>query len=561
MSQLPQLYQKKILPVSFITPLADVHVYEKDEAKFELEISREPKSFRWMKGSQELSNDDKFELLVEERRHTLIVKSARYEDEGARCNSWPSPRTPAPVEASVVTVFLITTIPKGDGQKLPRPSVQSGADRLLPRPSSPNEAERDVGETPPLDLVTEKNYTFFLCVYAQSEPPVEFTKPLEDQTVEEEATATLECEVSRENAEVRWFRDGQEIRKTKKYEMIIDGRKRALLIHDCTMDDSRTYTCDTKDFKTSSFTLVLIFPELAAEFISRPQSQEVVEGEKAEFTCSVSKETYDVKWLRDNKELEAGDKYQMVSDGKRRTLVIKDCELKDEGAYVVMIGATRASADLTVHGKPRPQTFRLGEVMENRKAGWKCFPASRKIAQSHTLTVKDCTLADEGEYTAVATENKSTAELIISELAGKSSDCTHRPEKLHHLCHGGEKIVVHAGGTIRIIAYVSGKPAPQITWFRDNAEVPKEAKVETTGISNSLVIKNCRRQHQGIYTLSAKNEAGERKKAVIVEVLGVPDAPKQPTVKEVYHDSALVSWEPPADGGKPITESKEAEGF
>lgn len=33
----------------------------------------------------------------------------------------------------------------------------------------------------------------------------------------------------------------------------------------------------------------------------------------------------------------------------------------------------------------------------------------------------------------------------------------------------------------------------------------------------------------------------------------MPDAPKQPTVKEVYHDSALISWEPPADGGKPIT--------
>lgn len=86
-----------------------------------------------------------------------------------------------------------------------------------------------------------------------SEPPVEFTKPLQDQTVEEEATATLECEVSRENAEVQWFRDGQEIRKTKKYEMIIDGCKRALLIHDCTLDDSKTYTCDAKDFKTSCF--------------------------------------------------------------------------------------------------------------------------------------------------------------------------------------------------------------------------------------------------------------------------------------------------------------------
>lgn len=78
-----------------------------------------------------------------------------------------------------------------------------------------------------------------------------------------------------------------------------------------------------------------------------------MEGEKAEFTCSVSKETYEVKWLKDDKELEAGDKYQMVSDGKRRTLVIKNCEPKDEGGYVVKIGPTKASADLTVLGKPR----------------------------------------------------------------------------------------------------------------------------------------------------------------------------------------------------------------
>lgn len=33
----------------------------------------------------------------------------------------------------------------------------------------------------------------------------------------------------------------------------------------------------------------------------------------------------------------------------------------------------------------------------------------------HTLTIKDCTLSDEGEYTAVAGDSKSTAELVISE--------------------------------------------------------------------------------------------------------------------------------------------------
>ncbi|KAF7659757.1 hypothetical protein LDENG_00293790, partial [Lucifuga dentata] len=118
-----------------------------------------------------------------------------------------------------------------------------------------------------------------------------------------------------------------------------------------------------------------------------------------------------------------------------------------------------------------------------------------------------------------------------------------------------EKIVVHAGATIRIIAYVSGKPAPQITWCRDDGEVPKEAAVEKTGISNSLVIKNCKRQHQGIYTLSAKNKGGERKKAVIVEVLDVPGPVGLPfTGENLTNDSCRLTWySPEDDGGSAIT--------
>lgn len=98
---------------------------------------------------------------------------------------------------------------------------------------------------------SRSNIIHLIC--SSTEPAVEFTKPLEDQTVEEEATATMECEVSRENAEVRWLREGQEIRKTKKYDMVAEGRIRKLIIKDCTPDDAKMYTCDAKEFKTSAF--------------------------------------------------------------------------------------------------------------------------------------------------------------------------------------------------------------------------------------------------------------------------------------------------------------------
>lgn len=83
-----------------------------------------------------------------------------------------------------------------------------------------------------------------------------------------------------------------------------------------------------------------------------------------------------------------------------------------------------------------------------------------------------------------------------------------------------ERMVVHAGGVIRIIAYVSGQPTPEVIWSRDGSALPLEAKVETTAISSALIIKPCSRKHLGVYTLTAKNVGGEKKKTVTVEVLG-----------------------------------------
>lgn len=69
------------LPLNFLTPLSDVQVYEKDEARFELEVSRTPKSFRWLKGSQELMSDEKYEMIQEGKTYILLIRSAAYEDE------------------------------------------------------------------------------------------------------------------------------------------------------------------------------------------------------------------------------------------------------------------------------------------------------------------------------------------------------------------------------------------------------------------------------------------------------------------------------------------------
>lgn len=56
-------------------------VFEKDEAKFECEVSREPKTFRWLKGTQEITPDERFEIISDGTKHALIIKSVVFDDE------------------------------------------------------------------------------------------------------------------------------------------------------------------------------------------------------------------------------------------------------------------------------------------------------------------------------------------------------------------------------------------------------------------------------------------------------------------------------------------------
>lgn len=69
------------LPLNFLAALSDVQVYEKDEARFEVELSRPPKSFRWLKGAQELQSDDKYEMIQEGNIFVLSIRSSAYDDE------------------------------------------------------------------------------------------------------------------------------------------------------------------------------------------------------------------------------------------------------------------------------------------------------------------------------------------------------------------------------------------------------------------------------------------------------------------------------------------------
>lgn len=80
-------------------------MYEKDEARFEVELSRPPKSFRWLKGSQELQSDDKYEMIQEGNMYVLSIQSAAYDDEAKYMLEAEDKRTAGKLVIQGNTVF------------------------------------------------------------------------------------------------------------------------------------------------------------------------------------------------------------------------------------------------------------------------------------------------------------------------------------------------------------------------------------------------------------------------------------------------------------------------
>lgn len=78
-----------------------------------------------------------------------------------------------------------------------------------------------------------------------------FQKKLDNETcvVQAGENIVLTAELTAENGSVKWFRDGVELKDSKKYEMRKDGFSRSLVVKATETKDSGSYSCQTTDDK------------------------------------------------------------------------------------------------------------------------------------------------------------------------------------------------------------------------------------------------------------------------------------------------------------------------
>merc|ERR1712088_1024359 len=119
------------------------------------------------------------------------------------------------------------------------------------------------------------------------------------------------------------------------------------------MADAGEWTCKidgefAKEGKDTT-SCKLEMEEFQHAFTSQLQGKNVVEGETATFEIGVEEDDAPAKWYKDGVEIVPdGKRIQIVSEGKKRKLIIKDCKIDDTAGITVKVPGDESSAPLNV---------------------------------------------------------------------------------------------------------------------------------------------------------------------------------------------------------------------
>ncbi|XP_072301521.1 myosin-binding protein C, fast-type-like [Eucyclogobius newberryi] len=394
---------------------------------------------------------------------------------------------------------------------------------------------------------------------------------------------TMSVEVADGNANVRWLKNGQEIKPSAKYVMESVGNVRTLTINKCNLSDDAAYECVVDEEK--SFTELFV-KEPPVTITKLLDDVHTVVSEKVEFEVEVSEEGANVKWMKGGEELNketAGSKYRFKKDGKRHILVINEATLEDIGTYHAITNGGESKAELEVEDaelqvlqsiadltvKSAEQAVFKCEVSDEKvtgkwfKDGVEVQPGDRvkisHIGRMHKLTINDVKQGDAGDYTFVPDGHALSLSAKLNFLEIKIDYKPRQdPPKIHLDTGSGNKngITVVAGNKLRLDVEVSGEPAPTVIWKRGDEEVAQSegrVHVEMTKGLCSFVIESAERSDEGPYSITVSNPAGEDHTELLVKVVDVPEPPENVRCSSVGEDSAVITWDaPPYDGGIPL---------
>ncbi|XP_047198784.1 obscurin isoform X7 [Hippoglossus stenolepis] len=267
------------------------------------------------------------------------------------------------------------------------------------------------------------------------ELPVQIVRPLRVKIAMYRHRGLLECQVSRPNAQVRWYKNRKELLSSKKYQLISQDVYRQLTIDDICSSDEDTYTCDAGDDTTSCQLLV---EEQAIRIVRGMSSVEVMEPKPALFQAETSlKSGRPPRWTLNGEVLEPCAAVNIDRDGTVHSLCLTSTDSSMSGPVVFVAGKSRSNAQLTVTERPLQVVHHLDDakVKENSSVTLSCqFAPSPRVVRwfkgrtalktsnkysmkrdgkRAELTIHGLTGMDGGQYRCMAGGSQSTAHVTV----------------------------------------------------------------------------------------------------------------------------------------------------
>ncbi|XP_066179005.1 obscurin-like protein 1 isoform X1 [Sylvia atricapilla] len=441
--------------VLFVQKLQDVVAEEQGDVCLEVEVSHEAAEVQWLKQGILLQPSSKYLLQESGCRRTLTICCLSPADRGTyRCESLHD-RTQAklhvePRKVSIQTPLVdVETFEKETATfhlELSHPGVTGvwTRDGIRVKPSNTCRiSATGCGHSLTLErlaLEDSGTVTFTADTLRCSahlrvrEPPVTMVRVPRDLGVPETGVASFECELSRPNAEVKWFKDGQELRPGPNCRIYSAGRRRILQLNHCELTDTGSYTCDAGDCQASA---MLHVQERQVHIVQELQDVQVREGDNAVFTCEVSHGDVKGEWFRDGEKIKVSSTVKIRQEGTRHFLLFCGVCPEDKGLIRFTARTVTSEASLQVEALPIRivKPLRDKTVLARHKATLECTVSHARghvrwlrgdteifAGDKYEICNLDCyrTLIihrvgpeDEDSYTCDAFDDRSTARLLV----------------------------------------------------------------------------------------------------------------------------------------------------
>ncbi|XP_019735716.1 obscurin isoform X2 [Hippocampus comes] len=365
-----------------------------------------------------------------------------------------------------------------------------------------------------------------------------FTSLLSDCTAKIGQTVKLSCQVTGSPQPViTWLKDGLALEDDPRHIITADRSGTCILILDSlTAEDSGQYVCYATSSMGSTGTLATVVVQAPPRFISRLESTCLIKSEDLHFTCStLTTPVPRIRWMKDGKELSDTQKYSVSNDRRSGILSLTvvsateadiglyECELSNEfgcvkckaGLCPSYVAPNESESDQTHDLPPKDEDsegwssafvkkwlqtdFTPSSIAEGT------FPPIHEQAEGGIAEVPQPACMDQpAQPQAPCYLEEEEEEIYISEQMQEITDVP------PFIQVPPEDVCVEPGQPATFTVIITGRPMPQIQWYKDGEELPASHNVEIVqhAARCSVTIVCPEVEDSGIYTCFSYNDSG-----------------------------------------------------